>query len=98
MLVVSGVMALNLLAADLAGTWNGSMPTKEGTMEIIVTIKPGTALIGKVQVGEYESEIAFAMKIGTDTVTYTGKVSANGMKLDVVGTQGAQYKPVCTRK
>ena len=69
--------------------WQGSIPTKEGTMETILTIKPGTALIGKVQAGEHECEIAdgkmiggqisFTMKIGRGTVRYAGEVSANEM-------------------
>ena len=77
-------------------------------METILTIKPGTALIGKVQAGEHECEIAegkmiggqisFTMKIGRGTVRYAGEVSANEMKLNVVGAQGDQYKLVCTRK
>ena len=45
--------------------WQGSIPTKVGTMDTILTIKPGTALIGKVQAGEYESEIAEGKLVAT---------------------------------
>jgi hypothetical protein len=107
-MAISAMAAFSLIAADLAGTWKGSMNTQAGDTQVTITIKPGAALAGKVQAGEYETdivngkisgdEISFEMKIGPGTVSYQGNVSGNEMKLDVVGTQGDKYKLVCTRQ
>ena len=84
------------------------MSTQVGKTEVTITIKPGADLAGKIQAGEYESditngkisgdEIYFEMNIGPGTIAYQGKVSGDQMKLDVAGTQGDIYKLTCTRQ
>lgn len=96
-----------LAAADLAGTWKGSMETQAGVTSIVITIQPGSALAGKVQAGEYEGPIekakvdgeklAFAANMGMAQLSFAGTVAGDEMKLDVVGTQGDKYKLVCKR-
>jgi len=109
LIIAIGAMAtFSLIAADLAGTWKGSMSTQGGETAVTITIKPGEALAGKIQAGEYESEIenarisgdkiSFEMKIGPGTVAFEGTVSGDEMKFDVTGTQGDKYKLICTRK
>ena len=44
-------------AADLAGLWKGTMETQIGPAETTITIEPGAALAGKVQVMNYEGRI-----------------------------------------
>ncbi len=103
------VMAtFNLAAADLAGIWKGSMNTQAGETAVIITIKPGAPLAGRVQAGEYEAPIenaknsgdklSFEMRIGPGTVTYDGTVSGDQMKFDVTGTQGDHYTLTCARQ
>jgi len=105
---MAAVASLSMIAADLSGAWKGSMNTQGGEIAVTITIKPGAALAGKIQAGEYEAPIEnakvtgdnifFEMKIGPGTVTYDGTVSGNEMKFDVTGTQGDKYKLVCTRQ
>ena len=106
--VITVMAAFNLFAADLVGSWKGSMTTQGGETAVTITIRPGAALAGKVQAGEYEAEIengkvsgdeiSFEMKIGPGTVMYQGTVSGSEIKFDVTGTQGDKYKLTCTRQ
>ena len=107
-IAIAAMATLNLMAADLAGTWKGSMDTAGGETAVTITIKPGAALAGKIQTGEYEAEIEnarvsgdeifFEMKIGPGTVTYEGTVSGSEIKFNVTGTRGDKYKLTCTRQ
>ena len=100
--------AADLAGTDLSGTWKGSMNTQGGETAVTITIKPGAALAGKIQAGEYEApienakisgdKISFEMRIGPGTVTYDGTVSGDEMKFDVTGTQGDKYTLICTRQ
>jgi len=40
------LMTFTLNAADLAGTWKGSIETQMGTMGVTITIQPGATLAG----------------------------------------------------
>jgi len=107
-IAIAAMLASSLIAADLAGTWKGSMETQMGPTDVIITIQPGAALAGKVQAGEYEGaienarlageKISFVTNIGPGTVTFDGTVAGDEMKLDVTGTQGNKYKLVCKRQ
>ena len=106
--VITAMAAFNLFAADLAGSWKGSMTTQGGETAVTITIRPGAALAGKVQAGEYQAEIengkvsgdeiSFEMKISPGTMMYRGTVSGSEIKFDVTGTQGDKYKLTCTRQ
>ena len=107
-IAITLVATFSLTAADLAGTWKGSMNTQAGETPVTITIRPGAALAGKVQAGEYEApienakvsgdRISFEMKIGPGTVVYDGTVAGDEMRFDVTGTQGDKYTLVCKRQ
>ena len=75
-------------AADLAGVWKGTMETQIGPAETTITIEPGAALAGKVQVMNYEGRIekgsvdgekvSFEVTIEPGTIaTYTTNLLTN---------------------
>ena len=107
-IAIAAMATLSLAAADLAGTWKGSMETQAGDMQVIITVQPGTSLAGKVQAGEYEAEIengkvegdrlSFESNFTPGKVTYEGTVAGGEMKLNVTGTQGNKYALVCKRQ
>ncbi len=108
MLAITAMLLVTLNAADLAGTWIGSMETQAGNTEVTITLQPGTVLAGKVKVGDYEapiengkldgSKISFEINITPGRITYEGAVAGSEMKLNVTGTQGDRYSLTCKRK
>ena len=88
-LAITAMIALTLNAADLAGTWKGSMETQMGATEVTITIQPGAVLAGKVKAGEYEApienakvdgfKIYFEMNVEPGKVTYEGAVNGDEM-------------------
>jgi len=108
MLAITAMLLLTLNAADLAGTWSGSMETQAGNTEVTITLQAGAALAGKVKVGDYEapiengkldgSKIYFEINIAVGKITYEGAVASNEMKLNVTGTQGDRYSLTCKRQ
>jgi hypothetical protein len=107
-IVIAACMTFSLAAADLAGTWKGSMRTQMGESEVIITIQPGSSLTGKVKLADYEGEIqngklagekiSFETTIEPGKVGFEGTVAADQMQLNVVGTQGDPYKLICVRQ
>jgi len=107
-IAVAAISTLNLNAADLAGTWKGSMETQAGKTEVAITIAPGPGLAGKVKAGEYETpiekgkvsgdKISFEINIEHGKVVYEGTVAGDEMKLVVTGTQGDKYPLICKRE
>lgn len=108
MMVMAAMMAFTLNAADLAGTWKGSMETQGGLIDVTITVQPGAALAGKVTAGEYDgviekgkvdgNKISFEVSLAPGKVTYEGTVAGDEMTFNVTGTQGNQYKLVCKRQ
>ncbi len=108
LLATFSLAGAELTGTDLAGTWKGSMNTQMGETTVNITIKPGAAVTGTIQAGEYEApldkvkvsgdRISFEMKMAFGTVYYEGTVSGDTMMLDVGGTQGDKYKLTCTRQ
>lgn len=107
-IAATAMLTFSLFAADLAGTWKGSMETQMGPTSITITFEPGKLLTGKVQAGEYEGSIenaklagenlSFASNIGPGTLKFEGTVAGDQMNLDVTGTQGDKYKLICKRQ
>ena len=97
-----------LNAADLAGTWKGSMETQMGKTDVTITLTPGAALAGNVKVGEYEAPVekaklvgdglAFEINIEHGKVAFDGTVGGDEMKFTVTGTQGDKYSLICKRQ
>ena len=107
-IAIAVLATFTLNAADLSGTWKGSMETQIGPTDVTITIRPGATLAGKVKAGEYEGaiekpvvngdKISFEINIDPGTVTYEGTVDGDEMKLNVTGTQGNKYTLVCRRQ
>lgn len=101
-------MALALQAADVAGSWKGSLTTQAGNMDVTITMQPGERIAGKVVVGEYEGviekgtlageKLSFVAKFDPGLVTYEGTVTGDEMRLQVTGTQGDKYTLLCKRQ
>ncbi len=95
-------------AADLAGVWKGTMETQIGPAETTITIEPGAALAGKVQVMNYEGRIekgsvdgekvSFEVTIEPGTIAYAGTVKGDEMTLEVTGTRGDKMSLVAKRQ
>jgi hypothetical protein len=108
LVVLAAMMTFSLTAADLTGTWKGSMETQMGNTQVIITIQPGPGLAGKVKVGDYDGalekgklagdKISFETNVEPGKLTFEGTVAADQMELNVTGTQGNQYTLVCQRQ
>jgi hypothetical protein len=100
LLFIGAMMAFSVAAADLAGTWKGSMQTQVGESQVVITIQSGSGVAGKVQLADYEGaiengklageKISFETTIEPGKVGFEGTVAADQMELNVVGTQGDQ--------
>jgi len=107
-LAITAIATFSLIAADLAGTWKGSMETQAGETAVIITIQPGAALAGPVQAGDYDGpienakvagdKISFETTFGPGKVTFDGTVAGDELKLNVTGTQGNKYTLICKRQ
>jgi len=108
MLAIAATASFSLNAADVAGSWKGSLDTQMGAMDVTITFQPGTTLAGKVKAGEYEAaiekarldgdKISFQANIEPGTLVFEGSVVGDEMKLNMTGTQGAKYSLVCKRQ
>ena len=95
-------------AADLSGTWKGSMETQMGKTDVSITFTPGTTLAGKVSIAEYvvpvenaKSEgdkLAFEINLEHGKVVFDGTVAGEDIKFTVTGTQGDKYSLTCKRQ
>ena len=102
------MVTFSLNAAELAGTWQGSMETQMGKTDVTITLTQGAGLAGKVKVGDFEASIekaqgdgnklAFEINIEHGKVAFDGTVGADEMKFTVTGTQGDKYSLVCKRQ
>ena len=105
---IAALMSIGLNAADLAGTWKGSMETQMGKSDVTVLIKPGTELTGTVDFGQFQGRIenaklvgdkvSFEVNIEPGKVGFVGTVSGNEMKFTVIGTRGDEYPLTCRRQ
>ena len=105
---LAALMGLTLNAADLAGTWKGSMETQMGESAVALTFQPGAKLAGKAKLGEYDGtiekavldgdQIDFEISIGPGKLVFHGTVAGDEIKFNVVGTQGNSYSLVCRRQ
>jgi len=108
MVAIAAMMAFTLNAADVAGTWKGTMETEIGPVETTITIEAGAELTGSVKVSTYEgkiqrgklegSQISFAIDIEPGTISYSGTVGGDEMKLNVTGTTGNKMTLIAKRQ
>jgi hypothetical protein len=107
-LALTAVALFGLNAADIAGSWKGSMETQMGATDVTITFQPGATLAGKVKAGEYEGpienarldgdKISFEATIEPGKLGFEGTVAGDEMKLNMTGTQGNKYTLVCKRQ
>jgi hypothetical protein len=105
---IVAMMTLTLTAADVAGTWKGTMETQMGSVETIITIQAGEALAGNVKMANFEGKIekaklegdkiSFEVNIEPGTVSFAGTVSGDEMKLNVTGTTGNKMTLIAKRQ
>lgn len=105
-MVAIAVFSLN--AADLSGTWKGSMETQMGKTDVSIAVTPGASLSGKVYIADYVApienaktngeKIAFEINLEHGKVAFDGTVAGDEMKFTVTGTQGDKYSLVCKRQ
>jgi hypothetical protein len=105
---ITAMLIFSVFAAELAGTWKGSMETQMGNTPVTITLQPGSSVTGKVQVGEYNAaiekgklegdKITFEITIGPGTVKYDGILAGDELKFNVIGTQGDKYSLICKRQ
>jgi hypothetical protein len=79
-----------------------------GNTPVTITIAPGAALAGKVDIAEYQGpiekgridgeKVSFSVTIEHGTLAFEGTVSGDEMKLHVTGTQGNSYSLLCKRQ
>jgi hypothetical protein len=88
------VLAMAAFAADVTGTWKGSMETPMGTMENTFVLKAdGANLSGVIQsqMGELKIEkgkvdgdkITFSASLDMGTLNYSGVVKGDEIKLTI---------------
>jgi hypothetical protein len=107
-LAIAAIASFSLSAADVAGSWKGSVDTQMGAMDVTITFQPGATLAGKVKAGGYEGtiekahmdgdNISFEANIDPGKLVFGGTVGGDEMKLNMTGTQGTQYSLVCKRQ
>jgi hypothetical protein len=100
---------LVVYAADVNGTWKGSMETPMGTMENTITLQAnGENLTGVVKTDFFESKIekatlkgdkvSFILTMDFGTLTYEGTLTGDELKFKVLGPDGSPTDLNCKRQ
>jgi len=100
-LIIALVLMSTLMvyAADIDGTWKGTMETPMGAMENTITLQAdGDKLNGSVKTDMFEAKIekgtlngnkvSFAITMDFGTLTYEGTLAGDELKLNVTGPDG----------
>jgi hypothetical protein len=103
--------SLTVYAADVNGTWQGTMETPFGEMENTVILKFDSLkqkLTGRVKSEMFDEKIkkaslkddkvTFIIDIGFGIMTYEGLLSENELKFKVIGPDGNPTELICTKK
>ena len=100
------VVALAAFAADITGTWKGSIDTPGGTFENTFILKAdGATLTGtlqggpggelKIEEGKIDGDkVSFAVNMEFGKLSYTGAVSGDDLKLKVTFGGGGDMPPM----
>jgi hypothetical protein len=108
-LILAMLLVPVVIAADVAGTWKGSMETPMGTMENIITFKlDGSTLTGTLKTDFFESKletikldganISFEINMEFGKISYAGTVEGEQMKLNVTGPDGNKLPLTLTKQ
>lgn len=98
--VVVLMSMLIVYAADVNGTWKGTMETPMGAMENTITLQAsGENLTGSVKTDMFESKIekgvlkgdkvSFVINMDFGTLTYEGTMAGDEIKFNVTGPDGS---------
>jgi hypothetical protein len=101
MLCLTGLLAGMAYAADIPGTWVGTMDTPMGAMQNTITLAlDGTTLSGSVKTDFFEAKIeeakvngdniSFVINMDFGKLAYEGIVSGDELKLQVTGSDGGK--------
>ena len=100
------VLALAVFAADVTGTWKGSIETPGGTFDNTFILKAdGAKLTGtlqggpggelKIEEGKIDGDkVSFAVNMDFGKLSYTGTVSGDDLKLKVTFGGGGDMPPM----
>ena len=100
-LTVALALAVVAFAADIAGTWKGTMETPMGPMEnTLVLAADGASLTGSVKTDFFEAKVekgkldgdkvSFEINIDFGKLVYEGTVAGDDLKLNVTGPDGGK--------
>ena len=95
------LLAVAAFAADVAGTWKGTMETPMGPMEnTIVLAADGAAVTGTVKTDFFEAKVengkldgdkvSFELNIEFGKLVYEGTVAGDELKFNVTGPDGGK--------
>jgi len=101
--------ALMVYAADVNGTWKGTMETPMGAMGNTITLQAdGETLNGTVKTDMFEAKIekgslkgdkiSFVINMDFGTLTYEGALAGDELKLKVTGPDGSPTDLNCKRQ
>ena len=101
--------ALMVYAADVNGTWKGTMETPMGAMENTITLQAdGETLNGTVKTDMFEAKVekgslkgdkvSFIINMDFGTLTYEGTAAGDELKLKVTGPDGSPTDLNCKRQ
>ena len=100
------VLALAAFAADITGTWKGTIDTPGGTFDNTFILKAdGATLTGtlqggpggelKIEEGKIDGDkVSFAVNMEFGKLSYTGAVSGDDLKLKVTFGGGGDMPPM----
>jgi hypothetical protein len=106
LLFLLAALALVASAADVSGTWKGSMETPGGSMESTIVLKAeGAKLTGmiqggpggdmKIDEGKVEGDkVSFSITMEFGKLTYAGTFTADELKLKVSFGGGGDMPPM----
>ena len=108
-LIAALALALTAFAADVAGTWKGTLETPMGPMEnTIVLAADGASLTGSVKTDFFEAKIengkldgdkvAFEINIEFGKLVYEGALAGDDLKLNVTGPDGSKIPLTAKRQ
>lgn len=107
-MALAAMMTLTLTAADVAGTWKGTMETPMGPMESTITFQAGAQVAGTVKTEFFEGKIengkldgdkiSFEINIEFGKLAYEGTVAGDELKLNVTGPDGGKIPLNCKRQ
>jgi len=105
---IVALVTVTASAADIAGTWVGSIETQMGEMMMTITIEQGEPFAGTVKTNMFEARIEKAARNGDaihfevtsemGSLVFDGTVAGDEMNLAVASSNGNDYQMKCRRQ